>query len=377
MKNQPHLNTLCVHSGRIPDPGTGAIAPPIYLTTTFERDADGSYPRGYRYSGEVTPNRHTLESCLAALEQGVGALVFPSGLAANMALLELLDPGDRLVAPSDVYYGAREQFLQHAARHGAQVDLVDFSDSAALEGALVAPTRMVWVETPANPLLSITDLRNVSDKAHAAGALVICDNTVATPVCQQPFKFGVDVIVHSATKYLGGHSDILGGAIIIRDDMALLMRLRTWQQMTGSTLGAFDCWLLMRSISTLPLRVKSQCAGALKIAEFLSNHPRVERVLYPGLRNHDGHAIARGQMPGGFGAVISVCLHGGEVRAMQAAARTRIFTRATSLGGVESLIEHRASIEGHGTLAPYNLLRLSIGIEDPDDLIEDLTQSLT
>src|SRR5215469_2277346 len=374
---QDGLNTLCVHSAHSPEAATGALAQPIYLTTTFERDADGGYPRGYRYSREGTPNRSALEACLAALERGVGAVAFASGLAANMAVLELLNAGDRLVAPLEAYYGTLRQFTEIAQRRGVAVACVDSRDLTALKAAVGDRTRLLWLETPTNPLLNVTDLKLATAIGHSAGALVVCDNTFATPVCQRPFDFGVDIVLHSGTKYLGGHSDVLSGVLVVRADTALLAQLQEWQRMSGSALGPFDCWLLRRSISTLALRVRSQCAGALKVAEFLAGHDAVEQVFYPGLPQHPGHAIAAAQMPGGFGAMLSVCIAGGREAALRTAGRTRLFTRATSLGAVESLIEHRASIEGPGSRTPQNLLRLSVGIEEPEDLIDDLAQALT
>jgi cystathionine gamma-synthase len=376
MTKQAGLNTLCVHAAHTPDTATGALNEPIYLTTTFERDADGAYPRGYRYSREGTPNRAALESCVAALEGGAGAAAFASGLAANMAVLDLLSSGDRLVAPREAYYGTLRQFFEHAARRGVTVACVDFCDLAAVRAAIGSRAHLVWIETPTNPLLNITDIAAIAALGHNAGALVICDNTFATPICQRPFDFGVDVALHSGTKYLGGHSDVLSGALIVREDTALLERFHAWQRMAGSALGPFDCWLLRRSIATLALRVRAQCTGALRVAEFLAGHRAVERVFYPGLPQHPGHDLAARQMPGGFGAMLSVCLAGGKAAAIATAARTRVFTRATSLGGVESLIEHRASIEGPGSRTPENLLRLSIGIEEPEDLIADLDQAL-
>jgi cystathionine gamma-synthase len=370
------LNTRCVHAAHSPDAAVGSIAEPIYLSTTFERDADGEYPRGYRYSREGTPNRTALEGCVAALEGGVGALAFASGLAANMAVLELLRAGERLVAPREVYYGTLKQFYELTRTRGAGLEVVDFLDLTAIEAAIGGGARLVWNETPTNPLLNVTDLKRVVALAHGAGALVVCDNTFATPVCQRPFDFGVDIVIHSATKYLGGHSDVLGGIVVVREDAALLERLRAWQSMAGSPLAPFDCWLLRRSISTLALRVHAQCRGALEVAQFLAGHRAVERVLYPGLASHPAHALAAAQMPGGFGAMLSVCVAAGREAAMRTASRTRLFTRATSLGGVESLIEHRASIEGPGSRTPQNLLRLSVGIEEPEDLVEDLAQAL-
>jgi len=379
MSKAAGLNTLCVHAAHVPDAATGAVAEPIHLSTTFERNADGNYPRGYRYSREGTPNRIALEACLASLEGGAGAAAFASGLAANMAVLELLGAGDLLVASHEGYYGSLRQFTVFAQRRGAHIALVDLADRAAVEAALAERSgraRLLWMETPTNPLLNIVDLRQLAALGHQAGALVVCDNTFATPVCQRPFDFGVDIVVHSATKYLGGHADVLSGVVAVREPGAVLESLQEWQRMAGAALAPFDCWLLRRSLATLALRVRAQCAGARQVAGFLARHPGIERVFYPGLPEHPGHGIAAAQMPGGFGAMLSVCVAGGEDAAMRVAARARLFTRATSLGGVESLIEHRASIEGPGSRAPLNLLRLSVGIEEPEDLIEDLAQAL-
>jgi cystathionine gamma-synthase len=379
MSKHPGLNTLCVHAAHVPDAATGAIAEPIHLSTTFERNADGEYPRGYRYSREGAPNRTVLEDCLAQLEGGAGAAAFASGLAANMAVLELLNAGDVLIASHEGYYGSLRQFAAFAERRGARIELVDLADTAAVDAALAQRSgraRLLWIETPTNPLLNVVDLERLAALGHNAGALVVCDNTFATPVCQRPFAFGVDMIVHSATKYLGGHSDVLSGVVAVREPGALLERLHEWQRVAGAALAPFDCWLLRRSLATLALRVRAQCAGALRVAGFLERHARIEQVFYPGLRGHRGHAIAARQMTGGFGAMVSVCVAGGREAAMQVAARTRLFTRATSLGGVESLIEHRASIEGPGTRVPENLLRLSVGIEEPEDLIADLEHAL-
>ena len=370
------VNTRCVHVAHAPDAAFGSLAEPIYLSTTFERDADGGYARGYRYAREGTPNRAALEECVAALEGGVGGVAFSSGLAANMALIELLDRGDQLVAPVQGYYGTLKQFHETAARRGVEVTLVDFTDATNVAAAVSAATELIWVETPANPLLAITDIARIVEIGRECEAQVVCDNTFATPICQHPFDFDVDVVVHSGTKYLGGHSDVQSGLLVVRENGVLLERLRDWQKLAGATLAPFDSWLLRRSISTLALRVRMQCANALSIAEFLTEHENVERVYYPGLAGHPGHAIAVRQMPGGFGAMISMCIKGGAEAAIAVAARTQLFTRATSLGGVESLIEHRASIEGPGTSTPQNLLRLSVGIEDAEDLIADLDQAL-
>jgi cystathionine gamma-synthase len=376
MTRQTGLNTRCVHAAHAPEAGTGAIAEPIYLTTTFEREADGTYPHGYRYSREGSPNRAALESCMAALEGGIGAVAFASGLAANMAVLELLRAGDHVIAPLAAYYGTLKQLTEYARERGVTVDVADFSNPAAVKAVLTTRTRLVWIETPANPLLSITDLARVTAIGHEAGAWVVCDNTFATPVCQHPFDFGVDFVIHSGTKYLGGHSDVLSGLVVVRENAEGLERLQSWQRLAGAVLGPFDCWLLRRSIATLGLRVRAQCKNALRVAEYLAAHSAVAQVYYPGLAQHPGHAVAAAQMPGGFGGVLSVCMAGGSAAAFDTARRTRFFTRATSLGGVESLIEHRASIEGAGSSTPENLLRLSIGIEDAEDLIDDLAEAL-
>jgi cystathionine gamma-synthase len=376
MARQPGLNTQCVHAAHAPEAATGAIAPPIHLSTTFERDADGAYSRGYRYSREGTPNRVELERCVAALEGGIAAVAFASGLAANMSVFELLRTGDHVLAPVEAYHGTLRQLREYVGPRGVAVDFADFSSTEAVKAAILPHTRLLWIETPANPLMSIADLAIVTALGHQVGARVVCDNTFATPVCQHPFDFGVDIVIHSATKYLGGHSDVLGGLVVVRQDKAVLERLKSWQTLAGAVLGAFDCWLLRRSIATLALRVRAQCANALAVAHFLDNHPAVERVYYPGLPQHPGHAVAAAQMPGGFGAVLSVCVAGGRAAAFEIARRTQIFRRATSLGGVESLIEHRASIEGPASSTPQNLLRISSGVEDSEDLIDDLAQAL-
>jgi len=370
------FSTRCVHSGLTPDAATGAIAPPIHLSTTFERDQDGSYPRGYRYSREGTPNRAAVEACIAELEGGTGAIAYSSGLAASLAVFELLGPGDHVVAPRDAYHGTLRQLRDIVAKREVALELVDATDQQALASAIGPRTRLVWVETPANPLLGVTDIAATVALARARGALVVCDNTFATPLCQQPLCLGADLVVHSGTKYLGGHSDVLSGIVVVGRDAALGDRLREWQRMTGSVLAPFDCWLLRRSLSTLALRVERQCTNALTIALSLARHPAVAHTLYPGLPRHPGHATAVRQMKGGFGAMISIRVHGGRERAMRVAAGTRLFRRATSLGGVESLIEHRASIEGPGSTTPEDLLRLSIGIEDGDDLCRDLARAL-
>lgn len=369
------IETLAVHAGRQVDAATGAIAAPIQMSTTYERDADGGYARSFSYSRTDNPTRRALESCLAALEGGAEAVCFASGSAASMAVFSLLKPGDHVIAPRECYHGMRQQLREIAQGWGVRVDFVDPSRLDEVEAKLTPATRLVWIETPCNPTLKVTDIAAVAALARARGALLAVDNTFATPVVQRPLELGADFVMHSSTKYFGGHSDVMGGAIIVREPSPLATQIRKYQEVGGGVPSPFDCWLIRRSLATLPLRVRAQCANALEIALFLERHPRVERVFYPGLAADPGHAVATKQMRG-FGAVVSVGVKGGATEAIGVAARTRVFSRATSLGGVESLIEHRASVEGPDTLTPANLLRLSIGIENAQDLIADLEQAL-
>ena len=369
------IETRAVHAGGGVDATTGAVAQPIHLSTTFERDPDGGFPRGHVYSRNSNANRNALEECLAALEGGIGAAAFGSGTAASLALFLALNPRDHVIAPDDVYHGTARLLREHMTAWGLGVTFVDTTDPAAVRAAVQPTTRLVWVETPSNPLLKITDIAAVAAIAHDAGARCACDNTFATPVLQRPFEAGADLVVHATTKYLGGHSDVMGGVLITRVADELWDRVRKVQVNGGAVPSPFDCWLVLRSIRSLPYRVRAHAANARAVAEFLRAHPRVERVHYPGLADHPGHAIAARQMSG-FGGMISVQVRGDRAAAMTVAAKVRIFTRATSFGTVESLIEHRASIEGPGSRTPDNLLRLSIGLEHPDDLVEDLAQAL-
>jgi cystathionine gamma-synthase len=370
------LETLAIHAGRAPDPSTGAVREPIHLSTTFERGPDGAYPQGYFYSRSGNPNRAALEQAVAALEGGAEAVAFASGAAATLAAFSLAAAGGRIVCSADCYHGTSRQLREILPRWGASVEFVDTTDLAAVERALEPGAVLLWVETPSNPLLRVSDLAALAGLARARGALLGCDNTFASPVLQRPLALGADLVMHSTTKFLGGHSDVLGGVVVLREAGAVLERLREFQGVGGGVPAPFDCWLLLRSLATLPLRVRAQSAGALAVARFLEAHPRVELVHYPGLGSHPGHALAARQMSGGFGAVVSVQVRGGAAEALAVAARARLFTRATSLGGVESLIEHRASMEGPLTQTPANLLRLAIGLEHPDDLLADLDQSL-
>ncbi|HJR63154.1 MAG TPA: aminotransferase class V-fold PLP-dependent enzyme [Gemmatimonadaceae bacterium] len=369
------LETLAVHSGHAPDPVTGAVTPAIHLSTTFERAADGSYPGGHIYARTSNPNRLELEDCLAALEGGAAAAAFASGSAATMTLLQALSSGDHVVAPNDAYYGTAVLMREVFGRWGLEVSFADMTDLSSVRAALSPKTRLVWIETPSNPLLRVTDIAAIAGIAHEAGARCACDNTWATPVLQRPLELGVDVVMHATTKYLGGHSDVTGGALIVRESDDLFARIRSIQTTGGAVPSPFECWLVVRGVRTLPYRMRAHSANARAVAEFLRRHPAVESVHYPGLTTHPGHEVAARQMAD-FGGMLSIQVRGGQDRAMAVAAQVKLFTRATSLGGSESLIEHRASVEGPHTRTPPNLLRMSIGLEHPDDLIEDLDQAL-
>jgi cystathionine gamma-synthase len=369
------LETIAVHAGRAPDASSGAVTPSPVFSTTFARDADGNYPHGHIYSRSSNPSRAALETCLAELEGGVAAAAFASGAAASLSIFQSLAPGDHVIIPDDVYHGTRTQLRNLLARWGLSHDAVDLTDLDAVRAAFRPSTRLLWIETPSNPLLKIADIAALAEIAHAHGAQVCVDSTFATPVLQQPLSLGADLVMHSTTKYLGGHSDLLGGAIIARQAEGTFERVRQFQGEGGGVPAPFDCWLLLRSIATLPLRVRTASATALALARFLQTHPKVERVLYPGLDSHPGHALAMQQMKFG-GGMLSICVRGGREEALAAAGRVRLFARATSLGGVESLIEHRASVEGPYTTTPQNLLRVSVGLEHVDDLRDDLAAAL-
>jgi cystathionine gamma-synthase len=368
------IETVAVHAGQRIDTATGAVSPPIHLSTTFERDLEGTYSRGFMYTRNNNPNRQALEEGIAAVEGGAAAAAFASGSGATMSILQALTPGDHVLAHVDAYYGTTRLLREIFLRWGLRADFVDMSDLAAVKKALRPNTKLAWMETPSNPLLKIVDLAAISKIVHDAGALSVCDNTWA-PVLQRPFDLGADFIMHSTTKYFGGHCDVLGGILVAKQDNDLFQGIRGIQYEGGAVPSPFDCWLILRGMRTLPLRMRAHSENAAKVAQFLSKHRNVERVHYPGLASNPGHDIAKKQMSM-FGGMLSLEVRGGRAAAMKVANSTKIFTRATSLGGVESLIEHRASIEGPGTQSPEGLLRLSIGLENADDLIEDLDQAL-
>ncbi len=369
------FETLAIHAGAEIDPATKAVTSPIYPSTTFEREADGSYPQGYSYTRSGNPNRAALEHCLSTLEGGAAAAAFSSGSAAAASIFRALSPGDHVLAPDDMYHGIVKMLTEVFIPWGLKPSFVDFSDLANVRANLRHNTKLIWLETPSNPLLKITDIEAVAELARSAGALLACDNTWTPPALQPVFALGADLIMHASTKYLAGHSDVLGGVVLSRRDDEFFARIRNLQVLEGAVPSPFDCWLTLRGIKTLPYRMRAHCEHAALVAEFLSEHPRVARVYYPGLASHPGHELAAKQMRR-FGGMLSFTVTGGQEEAMALAARVKLFTRATSLGGVESLIEHRASIEGPDSKTPQNLLRLSVGLEHPDDLIADLRQAL-
>jgi cystathionine gamma-synthase len=359
------------------DERTRAVTPPVHPSTTFIRDPDNQYRAGYGYARDENPGFDQAEALLADLEGAAGAMLFASGMAAATAVFQTLRPGEHAVAQEVMYWGLRKWLREYADRFHIEVDFAAAWDPAALAAA-VRPgrTKLVWIETPANPMWQVVDIAAAAEIAHAAGARLAVDGTVATPVLTQPLSLGADLVMHSATKYLNGHSDVVAGALATRADDEQWRALKAQRHDGGAVLGPFEAWLLLRGMRTLPLRVMAACEGAMAVARHFKDHPKVVEVLYPGLSDHPGHELAKRQMQGGFGGMLSLRVAGGEAAAIAAAASVRLWKRATSLGGVESLIEHRASVEGPGTPVPADLLRLSVGIEDPADLIADLEQAL-
>jgi cystathionine gamma-synthase len=353
------------------------IVPPIHLSTTYERGADGSFPGGRIYSRADNPSYDQAEALLAALEGASGALLFASGQAAAAAVFQSLEPGNRVLAPRNMYWALRKWLVDFAAAWQLAIDFYDNASIDALAAkARAQRPRLIWIETPANPTWEVTDIAAASTLAREVGATVCVDSTVATPLLTRPLELGAQLVMHSATKYLNGHSDVIAGALAAASDDALWQRIRYVRGAGGAVLGPLEAWLLLRGMRTLHLRVRAACANALALAERFVGHPKLSHVLYPGLAAHPGHAIAAKQMRGGFGAMLSLRLKDGEDAAKAFTARLRVFKRATSLGSVESLAEHRASVEGPGTLCPPDLVRMSIGVEHVDDLIADIAQAL-
>ncbi len=383
-KNRQGLSTRGIHAGQRPDPTTGAIMTPIYATSTYVQDSPGVH-KGYEYSRSQNPTRMAFEACVADLENGARGYAFASGLAAMGTILELLDSGDHVVAMDDLY-GGSYRIMENVRKRSAGLDFsfVDLTDPANLEAAIRPETKMVWVESPTNPTLRLVDLDAIAWIAKKHGLLTVCDNTFASPIVQQPLDHGFDIVVHSATKYLNGHSDIVGGVAVLREDGDLADRMAYLHNAVGSILGPFDSFLALRGLKTLAVRMRQHCSGAMRIAEYLEAHDKVERVIYPGLESHPQHDLAARQMVGGYGGIVTAILKGGLDESRRFLEHTDLFALAESLGGVESLIEHPA-IMTHASIPAEiraelgisdSLVRLSVGIEDIDDLLADLDSAL-
>jgi len=377
-KSKLHPETLAAQGmGKVAEPYRD-IVPPIYVSTTYERGADGAFPGGRTYSRADNPSYDQAEALIASLEGAAAAILFASGQAAAAAVFLALTPGDRVLAPRNMYWGFRKWVLDFAAPWGLGIEFYDNASIDDLAAKVRAQRpRLLWIETPANPTWEITDIAAASAIAREVGAIVAVDSTAATPLLTRPIELGAHIVMHSATKYLNGHSDVVAGVLATAADDALWQRIRYQRGGGGAVLGPLEAWLLLRGMRTLHLRVGAACANAQAIAERFSGHPKLSHVLYPGLATHPGHAVAARQMHGGFGGMMSLRLKAGEGAAKAFTARLRVFKRATSLGSVESLAEHRASVEGPGTQCPADLVRLSIGVEHVEDLIGDIEQALT
>jgi cystathionine gamma-synthase len=370
-----HFETRAIHAGMHVDEETGAVAPPIHLSTTFERSDEGEPSRGFSYVRDGNPTQARLEEALAAIDGAEAALVFGSGMAAGAALLQALPRGAHILLPDDCYYGYIGLANDYFERWGLPFAVVAMEDLGAVRRAMRAETRVVWAESPSNPLLKVVDLRALADIAHERGARFVVDGTFATPALQRPIELGADVVLHSTTKYLGGHTDVQGGSLAFKARDAWHDETLHVRKLVGGVGSPFNSWLVLRGIRTLAARMRVHSENAIAVARFLASHERVEAVFYPGLERHPRHEIAKAQMSA-FGGMLSFLVRGGRADALAVAARTKLFTRATSLGSVESLIEHRNSSEGPGSRTAENLLRVSVGLEHADDLVADLAQAL-
>lgn len=371
-----HFDTKAIHAGGHVDDETGAVAPPLHLSTTFERTDQGEASRGFSYVRDGNPTQVRLEEALAAIDSAEAALAFGSGMAAGAALLQSLPPGAHVILPDDCYYGYRALAEESFSRWGLTFDAIAMEDLDAVRAALRPETQVIWAESPSNPLMKVVDLSALADIAHGHGAKLVVDGTFATPALQRPLELGADVVLHSTTKYLGGHTDVQGGSLAFRAKDAWYEATLHTRKLTGGVASPFNSWLVLRGIRTLAVRMRVHSENALALARFLAEHPRVETVYYPGLESHANHEVAKQQMRA-FGGMLSFLVRGERAEALAVAAKTRLFTRATSLGGVESLIEHRNSSEGEGSRTAQNLLRVSVGLEFVDDLISDLQQALS
>jgi len=369
------IETIAVHAGGSPDAATGSVAPPIHLSTTFEHGPESEKLHGFMYIRDGHPGEARLEPALAAIEGGEAALVFSSGMAAGAAALQSLPSDSHVLFADDIYYAVRDIAKDFLPRWGIESSVVNMADLTAVERSIRKNTRLLWAESPSNPLLNVVDLAALARLARAAGAEFLVDGTFATPVLQRPIALGAGVVLHSATKYFGGHSDVQGGALVFARRGEAYEKCMHIRHILGGVLSPFNTWLVLRGLRTLPCRVERQSENALVIARALENHPAVETVHYPGLASHPAHEIAKRQMKA-FGGMLSLRIRGGRERAIAVAARAKLFTNATSLGGVESTLEHRASSEGSGSTTPPNLLRVSVGLEHAQDLIDDLLQAL-
>jgi len=369
------IETKAIHAGmEVANPGKD-IVPPISTSTIFEIDPEGRNEDDLHYTRLGNPNRLQLEHLLTELEEGEAAAAFSSGVAAATAVFQALNPGDHILIPEDVYAGNRKLVNKVMVRWGLEADFIPMTDVDIIEDSIRSNTRLIWIESPSNPMMRITDIEAVSELAHSKDILICVDNTWPSPMNQQPLKLGADLILHSTTKYLGGHSDILGGAIVSKHNGRIFQRIQEIQRLTGGVPSPRDCWLLCRSIRSLPYRMRGHNENAEHLARFLQNHSRIEKVFYPGLATHAGHEIAEKQMSG-FGGMISFLITGDKEEAIAIVGRSRLIKRATSLGGIESTWEHRRSSEGEGSITPENLIRISVGLEHPDDLMEDLENAL-
>ena len=370
------LATRLIHEHKVSHESR-AVTPPLILSTTFERGENGTdYPGGYLYSRYDTPNRHSLELKLASMEAGTEAICFSSGLAASAALFQTLKPGDHLILADDTYFAIRSQLDQLFSAYQISYTLTDLTHPSRVENAIQPNTRMIWAETPSNPLLKISDIEAIANIAKSKNCILVVDNTWATPYSTNPIILGADIVLHSTTKYLGGHCDLLGGVLICKEQNERTTFLRNIQKLGGAVPSAFDCWLLNRSLSTFSARMNLHCNNALELALYLESRAEIEKVFYPGLPSHPQHLIALKQMKNGFGGMMSILVKGGQSNALKLAGNLQLFTHATSLGGVESLIEHRKSVEGPGSATPDHLLRISVDIEAIQDLIDDFNQAL-
>jgi cystathionine gamma-synthase len=373
------LETLSIHAGALHDDTFGSVTPPIILSTTFERNTEGTFPEGRDiYTRASNPNRRALEQKLALLENGVEAMCFASGQAATLSVFHsVLTPNAHVIIPDDIYYGTRVVLDKLYSQWNVSYTAVDMTNTEGVEKAINENTKLIWIESPSNPSIKVTDIQAVTDIAKRHSIITACDNTWATPYFTQPFSHGVDLVMHSTTKYFGGHSDILGGCIIVNKINELSQKIRDFQTLGGGVPSAFDCWLLYRSLATFPIRMQAHGSNAQILAEYLAQHPKVEKVMYPGLKSNDYHEISKKQMQNGFGGMMSILVKGDEKTALQFASNLKLVKHATSLGGVETLVDHRRSAEGIHSNSPENLVRISVGIEHIEDLIADFEQALS